>query len=104
MCEAAAVEGECLELDVGTWDARACCVAAVLVVVCTEGVVLASCVCDFPDSGGHAGSLANQSSSSGPAIEAEGAPVKSLAVSRVLALSMSWLSLADLGIFSWLKA
>ena len=60
----AAADGECLDLR--TWVSRACCVeSAVLAVVCTEGVVL----CDFPDRGGHAGSLANQSSSSGPLIE-----------------------------------
>ena len=66
MCEAAA-EGECLDLR--TWDARTCCVEILLAVVCAEGVVL----CDFPvpalDRGGHAGSLANQSSSSGPLME-----------------------------------
>jgi hypothetical protein len=62
----AATKEECLDLR--TWDARACVVVVVVVlaVVCTEGAVLASCVCDFPDSGGHAGSLTNQSSSSGP--------------------------------------
>ena len=61
----AAEEGECLDLR--TWDVRACCVEFLLAVVCTEGVVL----CDFPvpDRGGHAGSLANQSSSSGPLME-----------------------------------
>lgn len=70
MCEAAA-EGECL--DVRAWATRACCVVVVVVkvAVCTEGVVVVvSCACDFPDSGGHAGSLANQSSSSGPVAEA----------------------------------
>ena len=84
MCEAAAAaaaaDGECL--DVGTWDACACCVEFlflfVLAVVCTEGVVH----CDFPDGVGHAGSLANQSSSSGPSMEEE-------VLSWVLALLLS---------------
>lgn len=60
MCEAAAEE-ECLDLRT-----CACCVEFLLAVVCTEGVVH----CDFPVcKGGHAGSLANQSSSSGPLME-----------------------------------
>ena len=79
MCEAAA-EGECLDLR--TWDVRACCVEFLLAVVCTEGVVL----CDFPDSGGYAGSLANQSSSSGPLMEALLSCVKSFAERTVVLL------------------
>ena len=90
----AAADGECL--DWRTWVSRACWVESMLAVFCTEGVVL----CDFPDRGGHAGSLANQSSSSGPLMEVLLSRVWSFVEGRVALSLPSWSTLADLGVLS----
>jgi hypothetical protein len=98
VCEAAAKAG-CLGSR--TWKVRACWLLAV---VCTEGVVPVSYACDFPDRGGNAGSLANQSSSSGRVMVVVGLLFSEECSVGVAAMSLSCSSPVDLGILSLKKA